>query len=89
MKLLVKLMVVVLVALLSVPALAGRGSSGRSGGFSHSGAHFSSGPICIESRLSKDRSAIGLTFIPEARLGEVTKILTEDTSPELTRNWME
>ena len=41
MKLLVKLMVVVLVALLSVPALAGRG--GRSGGFSHSGAHFSSG----------------------------------------------
>src|SRR5437762_7843299 len=43
MKLLVKLMVVVLVALLSVPALAGRGSSGRSGGFSHSGAHFSSG----------------------------------------------
>ena len=43
MKLLVKLMVVVLVALLSVPALAGRGSSGRSGGFSHSGAHFSGG----------------------------------------------
>jgi hypothetical protein len=40
MKLVVKLMVVVLVAL-SVPALAGRGGSGaRSGGFSHSGAHF-------------------------------------------------
>ena len=43
MKLVVKSMVVVLVALLSVPALAGRGSSGRSGGFSHSGAHFSGG----------------------------------------------
>src|SRR6266446_7120987 len=43
MKLVVKLMVVLLVALLSVPALAGRGSSGRAGGFSHSGAHLSGG----------------------------------------------
>ncbi|HXL74316.1 MAG TPA: hypothetical protein VN967_00545 [Burkholderiales bacterium] len=44
MKLVVKLMVVLLVALLSVPALAGRAGSGaHSGGFSHSGAHFSGG----------------------------------------------
>jgi len=44
MKLLVKALVVLLAALLSVPALAGRvGSGGRSGGFSHSGAHFSGG----------------------------------------------
>src|SRR6267143_154944 len=44
MKLVVKLMVVVLVTLLSVPALAGRAGSGaRSGGSSHSAAHFSGG----------------------------------------------
>ncbi len=44
MKFVVKLMVVLLAALLSVPALAARGSSGgRSGGFGHSGAHFSGG----------------------------------------------
>ena len=44
MKFVVKLMVVLLAALLSVPALAGRGSSGgRSGGFGHSGARFSGG----------------------------------------------
>ena len=43
MKLVVKSMVVLLVALLSVPAVAGRSSGGRSGGFSHSGAHFSGG----------------------------------------------
>jgi hypothetical protein len=40
-KLPVKALVVLLVGLLSVPALAGRG--GRSGGFGHSGAHFSGG----------------------------------------------
>jgi hypothetical protein len=44
MKLVVKLMVVALVTLLSVPALAGRAGSGaRSGGSSHSAAHFSGG----------------------------------------------
>jgi len=43
MKLVVKSMVVVLVALLSVPAVAGRSSGGRSAGFGHSGAHFSGG----------------------------------------------
>src|SRR6267378_2135334 len=44
MKLLVNALVVLLVALLSLPALAGRGASGgRSGGFGHSGAHFAGG----------------------------------------------
>jgi hypothetical protein len=43
-KLLLKALVVLLVALLSVPALAGRGGfGGRSGGFGHSGAHFAGG----------------------------------------------
>jgi len=41
MKLSVKALVVLLVALLSLPALAGRGSSGGRSG--HSGAHFSGG----------------------------------------------
>jgi len=54
MKLVVKSMVVLLVALVSVPALAGRGSGGRSGGFGHSGTHFSGGrhfvPEVISSR---------------------------------------
>src|SRR6267143_871780 len=48
MKLVAKVLVVLLVALLSVPALAGRGSSGgRSGGFGHSGAHFAGGRLFV------------------------------------------
>src|SRR5467141_1427488 len=65
MKLVVKVLVVLLVALLSAPALAGRGSSGgRSGGFGHSGAHFAGGRHFVPG----GHFAPGGHFVPGSRI---------------------